>query len=110
SPGGDEAYTLQLGLRHYTGIQFGDVSLNVNTVSPSGESADKEYILSIRDKNGDVKGSAMGDVTDIEIPVEEGIKFSEQGTYKFTITHTMEPEILSGVMEVGVVIDKAAGK
>ncbi|WP_020529404.1 gliding motility lipoprotein GldH [Flexithrix dorotheae] len=108
SPGEDIPYTVQIGLRHYTGIQYGDISVNLNMVTPSGESTDKEYIISLRDQNGDVKGSAMGDVTDIEVPVEEGMKFDEQGTYKFKISHTMEPEIVSGVMEVGLVIDKAA--
>ncbi|MEM1134690.1 MAG: gliding motility lipoprotein GldH [Bacteroidota bacterium] len=100
-------YKVMIGLRHISEISYGEVLVNLKMTIPSGEVIETPYILELRDKtSGELKGSAMGDITDIEVAVEENFTFPESGEYKFSISHQMEQETLSGVMEVGLVVDK----
>lgn len=100
-------YKMMIGLRHISDISFGEILVQLKMTTPSGEVIETPYILEIREKDsGELKGSAMGDITDIEIPVEESFTFPEAGNYQFSISQQMEQDAVSGVMEVGLVIDK----
>jgi len=100
-------YKVMIGLRHTSGIGFGEILVHLKMTTPSGEVVETPYILEIRDKDtGELKGSAMGDITDIEIPVEASYTFPEAGNYQFEISQQMEQDAVGGVMEVGLVIDK----
>ena len=103
----ESKYKISIGLRHVSEISFGEILVNLKMTTPSEEVIETPYILTIRDKEtGELNGSAMGDITDIEIPVEDSFTFPEPGTYKFSITQETEQEAVAGVMEVGLVIDK----
>ncbi len=100
-------YKIIIGLRHTSGISFAEVLVHLKMTSPSGEVVETPYVLELRDKeNGSLNGSAMGDIADLEVAVEDSFTFKEAGTYQFSISQEMEQEAVSGVMEVGLVIDK----
>jgi len=100
-------YKIMIGLRHISDISFGEILVHLKMTTPSGEEIEMPYILEIREKDtGDLKGSAMGDITDIEIPVEKSFTFPEAGQYLFEISQQMGQDAVAGVMEVGLVIDK----
>lgn len=100
-------YKMMIGLRHTSGIGFGEILVHLKMTTPSGKEIETPYILEIREKDtGELKGSAMGDITDIEIPVEETFTFPEAGQYTFEISQQMEQDAVSGIMEVGLVVDK----
>jgi hypothetical protein len=51
-------------------------------------------------------GSCGGDLCDLETVVDQEITFEEVGEYKYVITHTVNTNKLSGVMEIGLMLDK----
>ncbi|NBW38614.1 MAG: hypothetical protein EBR30_27065 [Cytophagia bacterium] len=51
-------------------------------------------------------GSCAGDMCDLEILVNENIKFDEAGEYQFIVTHNVQINRLPGVMEFGLIIDE----
>ncbi len=100
-------YNLMVGLRHLSEIQYGNMAVNMQVTAPSGQSTEEELILDLRTPDGELIGEAMGDVTDIEISVKPGYVFEEAGTYNITMTHAMQDNPVSGIMEVGLVIKEA---
>jgi len=105
SPGTDKDHTMLVGFRHYSYIEYAEILVNVTMTSPSGGTSNDRYIIHLRDKEtGELRGGSMGDLTDLEVPVKNDIAFEEAGTYHFEIVHEMEQDVVSGIMEVGLVI------
>lgn len=99
-------YSATIALRHSSKLEYGDISLTIKMVSPSGKEKIANYIMPIRDrKTGELKGSAMGDMCDTEMIFLEKITFEEVGKYSFEVSHTMKEEIIS-ILEVGLIIQK----
>jgi gliding motility-associated lipoprotein GldH len=99
-------YELVLGLRHVYGLKIRTLAINVRQISPSGKESSKEYQLTLIDDRGEYISSCGGDLCDIEVAVESGVKFNEAGEYKYIVTHHMPLDRLPGIMEVGLIINK----
>lgn len=99
-------YSATLALRHSSKLEYGDISLSIKMISPSGKEKIANYIMPIRDrKTGNLIGSAMGDMCDTEMIFLEKITFEETGKYNFEVSHTMKEEIIS-ILEVGLIVQK----
>ncbi len=99
-------YSATIALRHSSKLEYGDISLNIKMVSPSGKEKIANYIMPIRDrKTGNLVGSAMGDMCDTEMVFLEKITFEEIGKYSFEVSHAMKEEIIS-ILEVGLIVQK----
>jgi gliding motility-associated lipoprotein GldH len=101
-----KSYELVLGLRHVYGLKIRTLAINVRQLSPSGKERSKEYQLKLIDDRGEYIGSCGGDLCDIEVAVESGVKFDETGKYKYIVTHNMPLDRIPGIMEVGLIINK----
>jgi len=108
APEGNPEMTLSIGFRHYSAIQKLAIPVELTMVTPSGESTSSKYEIAIRDQKGELLGQAMGDLTDIEVPIMEGFTMPETGEYTFKVAHTVEEDTLSGVLEVGLILKETA--
>ena len=100
-------YDIKIGYRHTATIRKMIINTSVKMTSPSGSVSENSYKILIRDEQGFPLGETMGDISDIEVAVEESFTFPETGVYTFEVSHLEKEDVVSGVMEVGVVIDKA---
>jgi gliding motility-associated lipoprotein GldH len=101
------SYDLIFSLRHHSDIQIKDLLIEVSKKTPSDKIKTSNYVIEIRDsKTSTLKGEALGDICDVEQVVENGIKFSESGTYIFTLKHNMDEQLLPMIMEVGLIVRK----
>jgi len=98
-------HKLIIAVRHATYYSYSNLIINVTTTTPAGRQNEKKYDMQLKDENGDWKASGAGDYWDIEIPVDEGIRYYETGTYKFEIEQLVADQ-LPMVMEVGLIIEK----
>ncbi len=101
-----KSYQIVLGLRHVYGLKLRTLAINVEQISPSGKTITKEHQLTLIDDRGEYISSCGGDLCDIEVAVESGVKFQEAGEYTFIITHNMPLDRLPGIMEVGLIINE----
>jgi gliding motility-associated lipoprotein GldH len=101
-----KSYELVLGLRHVYGLKIRTLAINVRQISPSGKESSKEYQVKLIDDRGEYIGSCGGDLCDIEVAVESGVKFDEGGKYKYIVTHNMPLDRIPGIMEVGLIINR----
>ncbi|RAW02343.1 gliding motility lipoprotein GldH family protein [Pseudochryseolinea flava] len=102
---GSKKYKVSFALRHLYGLRLDGINIQVAITSPKGEEFTKHYRVDIMDGNGEYKSNCAGDLCDLEIVIEEQMKFT-QGEYIVTVSHTQYGEI-PGIMEVGFVIDAA---
>jgi len=100
-----KTYKLTLGIRHLYGFQFSSFAVNVRIVSPSGKESTKTYQLAIKDKENNYISNCAGDMCDLEVIVDDNIKYEEAGQYQYFITHNEDADKVVGVMEFGLIID-----
>ena len=81
---------------------FSNLKINIEYEMPDGKKTKKPYDLALAENNM-FKGSGMGDIWDIDIPIELPIKFNQKGLYKLNINHEMIDK-LPGVLEVGIIL------
>ncbi len=99
-------YFLGSSLRFLASVAHSSIKINFKMTAPSGKvELVKAYEIKIRNEKG-IDGSVMGDIADVDKPLEESIKFAEKGDYKVEITHNMNAiEILNGVQSVGIFLE-----
>ncbi|TAH21145.1 MAG: hypothetical protein EAZ08_03870 [Cytophagales bacterium] len=99
-------YNMKLHLRHTSHIQIGNIAVKL-TITPDNqpnEAIVQDLLIPIRDKDGHLTGSAMGDICDTEFLTKFAPK--QKGKYTFTLAHQMEEDKVESIMEVGFSIEK----
>lgn len=104
-------YRVYLALRHVYGFQFGNMKTKVTSTTPLGDTTTKNYEFTVVGPDKKYLSECAEDICDLEAVIEENVKFSELGTYKYTVEHEMPVDPLPNVMEFGLIIEKhEAGK
>ena len=78
----------------------------LSTSSPSGNVQNDTLIYYVTDEKGKWFGNKNGDIIKNKFLYKPNIKFSEVGTYKFTISHGMREMDLPKVEIVGVIAEE----
>jgi len=99
-------HKLYVSLRHVFGYQFETMKIYVDVTTPSGKSVTKGYDLQIKGGDGKYLSDCSGDICDLEVLLEEHVRFVEPGDWKFVIFCDMDRPYVPNVMEFGVIIDK----
>lgn len=104
---GDTArlYDLAVGIRHAYGFSMKNVPVLVTVTSPSGKITRNRYSVNIKDEKGNYIGRCAGDICDVETVVAEDQRFTEKGKYTVVINHSLVIPRVTGIMEVGLIID-----
>lgn len=100
-------YEMSLSFRYAEGFPQKVMKVQVTETSPSGEIAEFEYDLKVREDNGDYIGEGSLDIWDSEHVVEKAKKYEEKGTYTYVIKHNMPQDPVQLVMEIGVILNKS---
>lgn len=99
-------YDMILAIRHIEQIPYEVLKVNFTFYTPSGEMRSLDYDLKIKDHEGNLLGEGMGDLWDLEVPMREDFRFSEEGVCRFEIHNRMPRVKTIGVMDVGLIIRK----
>jgi gliding motility-associated lipoprotein GldH len=103
-------YDVTLALRHTTYYPFANIKVNVTVTFPGGEMRTRDYNIFVRNTDGSFKGDGAGDLWDLTCPVFTDITFPDAGVYKFEVQNVMPVMELTDIMDVGLVVRKAAKK
>lgn len=104
----DTKYDIQIALRHMTAIADDDFKIKIMIKTPAGEGSQKVYTIPIRNpENNEFYGEVAHQICDTDLVVMPNHQFSEDGEYTFEISSAMEKDISVGIMEIGLVINKA---
>ena len=103
----ESEYDIYLNFRHLPEYPYRNFDFNFTIYTPSGEMRTSDYEIDLYDKQGKQLSECLGDYCDLKIPLREGFRFSEPGLAKFEIENKMTKLETRGVIEVGLVIEKA---
>lgn len=106
----DQTYQVRLGFRYATGFPYQFAKVKVVEETPSGKKSEAHYDLKIRELSGEYIGEPGLDIWDSEHLVEPSKVYSEPGTYKYTISHVMEKDVMPMAMEVSFILDKVSSE
>jgi gliding motility-associated lipoprotein GldH len=101
------AFDIILSLRHLPEFQIKEFPINLTIYMPSGEIRTAEQILNFIDNDGKTRSECLGDYCDIFFTLREDFVFQEKGTVRIEIENKWPRLELPGVLEVGLMIQKA---
>lgn len=104
------SYKLFLDFRHVYGYPFETLEVKIRMVAPSGEEQTLEPSIKVLEKKEGEDPSYLsdcsGDICDLTVELENGLRFAEKGEHKFYVTQAMGREKLPNVMGLGIMLQK----
>lgn len=95
-------YMLGVYFSHVYGFPFRTMGLRITTTAPSGKQSYKDYYFDVIGEGNDYISTCAGDYCDMETELEQGLLFSEAGTYTLSVQPLMPRNPVNGVMAVGI--------
>ena len=95
-----------LFLRHHTHYPYDHLDVNVTFYTPGGETRSADYHFELKDENGKWKADGVGELWDIELPVQQNLKFSKDGMCKVRVENKMTKLETPGIIEIGLIVKK----
>lgn len=95
-----------INLRHAGFYPYSNLFLFINTTFPNGKTTRDTAECILADDNGKWFGKGLGDLWDARILFKRNVRFSQSGTYIFEYEQAMRVEKLSGIMDIGLRIEK----
>jgi len=105
-----QTYDLSLVVRYNENFPESTLPVNVVMTTPEGEERIKEYTFFIKDKDGNFTGNPTGGIYQMVIPLRNDVRFVKSGMCKFEIENLMSKYLTPGVIEMGVVMERAKKK
>jgi hypothetical protein len=99
-------FVMHLELRHTTMIPYATIPLNISVQGPGNFSQEQELNFRVRNEEGYLEGSAMGDLVDTKQLAISNIQISESGLYKVKVK-ALTKKPVSNVLEVGAIFKLA---
>lgn len=107
-----KAYNLYINVRNSNDYPFNNLFLIVSMDFPQGKTITDTLEYRMANPDGTWMGSGIGSVKENKLWYKEGVKFSEDGTYKLSIVHAVRNngavegvERLTGITDVGVSVE-----
>jgi len=103
-------YNLYVNIRHADFYPYARMFIFIHTIFPSGKRDKQRVLLPMAEKDGRWKGECISEICDIQIMIQGNAKFPEPGNYTFVFEQNMRQDLLPGVIEMGLKVEKAANK
>ncbi len=101
-----QAHNLYINIRNKGNYPYSNIWLFLSVDSPDGASIADTLEFALADNAGRWLGSGLGDLFDNQFIYRSNIYFPQRGAYQFNIQHGMRNEMLEGISDVGVRIEK----
>jgi gliding motility-associated lipoprotein GldH len=103
-------YNVYFTLRHITQYPYDNLKTNFTIIAPSGDERTTIHEFEVKNAEGKLMGEGAGDLWDLKLLVKERMTFNESGTYKFQIDNLMDYFDVVGLVDFGVIVEKASPK
>jgi len=99
-------HNLYIDLRNKGNYPNSNIWLFLSVSSPYGNSFSDTVEFTLATPSGRWTGSGIGDLFDNQFVYKSNVYFPQKGEYTFTIRHGMREDILKGIRDVGVRVEK----
>jgi len=100
------AYDILLNVRNTASYEFSNLWLFIEISAPNGDTMIDTVEFKLADMNGKWLGSGLGTINSVLLPYKSNIQFPYRGIYTFEIQQAMRKDILHGIKDIGVRIEK----
>ncbi len=97
---------LYFTIRTGSDYPFRNIFLFVSVTSPDGNKLTDTLRYNLADEKGKWYGKGFGDIHELKLPYKSNVFFPGNGEYVFKIQHGMRTEVLPGVYDIGLRIEK----
>jgi gliding motility-associated lipoprotein GldH len=97
---------LFVNIRNKGTYPYSNIFLFMTIGSPDGKMVTDTVEFTLADPSGRWKGSGIGGLHDNQIPYKSSVYFPRKGIYTFQIKQGMRDNVLQGISDVGIRIEK----
>ncbi len=102
-------YTLSFNLRNTVDYPYSNIWLFITLDPPQGNTLSDTVEFILADPSGQWFGRGYGKFRDNKLPYRQNVYFPKPGTYIFKIQQGMREEVLKGIHDFGISIEKTNG-
>lgn len=99
-------HNLYVNIRNKGTYPYSNIFLFLTIASPDGNQRTDTVEFTLADPSGRWKGSGIGGLHDNQILYKNGVYFPKKGEYKFEIKQGMRDNVLQGIRDIGIRIEK----
>ncbi len=99
-----------INIRHASLYQYNNLWIFIESSAPNGTKETDTVECVLVDKNNKWIGDGLGDIWDVQIPWKTNVRFSHQGLYRVKFEQAMRVELLPGIMDMGLRVEKVPSK
>lgn len=106
-----QEYNLYCNVRNSLEYPYARIFVNWQLMDSTGRVLEKELAqhMLFHEKTGEPFGeTGLGDIYDHQIPLRSRYRFSQSGKFKVVLEQYMRQDTLSGVLAVGIRLEKAS--
>lgn len=100
-------HNLYVNIRNMGTYSYSNLWLFFTVGSPDGKLNTDTVEFSLAEPTGRWKGSGLGDLHDNQILYKKSVYFPKKGDYTFTIKQGMRDNVLQGIRDIGIRIEKS---
>lgn len=100
-------YNMYVNVRNTGKYSFSNLIVFVETDLPGKSTLRDTLNCILADESGEWLGSGFGSIWTSKIPYKIKIRFPRKGKYHVDIQHGMRREVLKGITDIGIRIEKA---
>lgn len=99
-------HNIYINIRNKGNYLNSNIWLFLSVDSPSGEILTDTVEFTLAEPSGKWKGSGIGDLYDNQFLYRQNVYFPEEGKYRFSIRQGMRTDLLKGIHDVGIRVEK----
>jgi gliding motility-associated lipoprotein GldH len=99
-------HNLYVNIRNKGTYGYSNLWLFLSIGSPDGKMVTDTVEFTLAEPSGKWKGSGIGDLHDNQILYKKSVWFPQKGNYSFHIKQGMRDNVLKGIRDIGIRIEK----
>lgn len=100
-------HNLLIGIRNDVKYPYRNLWLFVEILPPSGETIKDTFEIALADPSGKWLGKGIGGIKTRQAIYRRNVYFPDTGSYSFSIQHGMRQDVLQGIHDIGLRVEKA---
>lgn len=99
-------YVFGMELRHLENYRYSNLFVFLHTRMPNGNIMRDTIECTLATPEGRWIGKSSGSMRDLQVPLNENLRFPLKGSYHFEIEQAMREPVLKGISDIGLFIEK----
>jgi gliding motility-associated lipoprotein GldH len=99
-------YNVYINVRHANFYPYNNLWLFVTSSAPNGAKSVDTIECVLAGNNGKWLGDGLGDIWDFQKPWKLNVRFGYKGKYRIEMEQAMRVDALTGVMDMGLKVEK----